>query len=100
MNLNLTCKKCPLIKGDTYCSFTKKSCWKFDEMCGQGYLSRIDKGINLCSEKYNKNPDDFDIKTIMDIVWELEKIWIEKFSHEEVVLNVRYEQVQGPELPF
>ena len=98
----LTCKKCPLIKGDTWCSFHEKEIWKEDQMCEQGYLARIDKGINLCGKIYTEGfpVDEERIDKIMEQVYELEKIWYKKYHKEEKYDGTKFQVQGGVEVPF
>ncbi len=76
MHLNTSCEKCPAIKGDTYCDHHKKTIWKHDDMCAEGYLLRIEKGVNMINDTY----DDKRIEKIWAQVQELEDIWAKKFK--------------------
>lgn len=79
LNVITTCKKCPSIKGDTFCNLDQKQIWKEDEMCPEGYRIRIHRGLEMCSKRYIVNENDPKIETIMEQVYELERLYEEKF---------------------
>jgi hypothetical protein len=76
----ITCKKCPWIKGDTYCNKHKKETWKEDDMCEDGYYARINKGMKMCCALYKEFEDDPKIPVILEQVKELDRIYQEKFA--------------------
>lgn len=78
--MNTTCKKCPALRGDTYCSYHKKEMQKENEMCETGYDLRIAKGIDVCCKL---KLDDPKIDKIMEQVNELDDIWAERFKVKE-----------------
>ena len=117
MEITTTCQKCPKIKGDTYCNFHKKTIWKADEMCEQGYRERIYKGLDMCSKIYNAEPEDKDVRIdkILKQVEEIEKLLLEKFppnvaiiydANEDsnggikVLKEVEDEELDEPDVPF
>jgi hypothetical protein len=72
VEITTQCKKCPEIEGNTWCAHKKCQIWKEDEMCEHGYLARIERGIEMCSEEY-EDRERFD--KIMAQVTELENLW-------------------------
>ncbi len=96
--IEVKCNNCPQLQGDTWCEYHKRQVWKEDEMCAQGYLERINKGVQMCGEIYEEHGYSAQerLDKIMDQVYELEKLWEEKFKKDSVWQEV----VDENEIPF
>lgn len=103
MPMNIKCKKCPAIKGDTFCNMLKGQTWKEDDMCSIGYQLRIQRGIALCSKLFAENEDNPKIEKLTNQMIELSALYEDKFKHNQVRLIDIIKQVeQKPEddIPF
>lgn len=104
-NIDITCKKCPCIKGKTWCEHHQAQVWCEDEMCVDGYHARIEKGVNKCSDIWHEYGDESAdgwerIKKIMAQVDELSDIVHEKFYKNKEEINVEETEAAETEIPF
>lgn len=81
MKVITKCKKCPDIKGDTFCGQFEKKIWKEDEMCPYGYRIRILRGVEKACKIFNEDTINGLVRSdsILEQVKLLEEAWEQRW---------------------